>query len=103
MSADCPSDKELLPAISHTIDAQGRLLTVTNRWLSKLGYCRDEVIGKRSIEFFTPETRSRILCAEVPAFFERGFQDDALIPGARLVAAAHLATLAASGYAIASY
>ncbi len=76
MSADCPSDKELLPAISHTIDAQGRLLTVTNRWLSKLGYCRDEVIGKRSIEFFTPETRSRILCAEVPAFFERGFQDD---------------------------
>ena len=37
------------------------------------------------------------------AWRERGFLDDALIPGARLVPAAHLATLVAGNHVIASY
>ncbi len=37
------------------------------------------------------------------AWRERGFLDDALIAGAHLVPASHVATLAAAGYAIASY
>jgi diguanylate cyclase len=67
---------ESLPAIAHTIDANGRLLTVSNRWLEKLGYQRGEVIGRASLEFFTPETQGRLNRHLEPALFENGHQDD---------------------------
>lgn len=38
-----------------------------------------------------------------PAWRDRGFLDDALIPGAHLVSAGHLAKIAAANYAIATY
>jgi PAS domain S-box-containing protein len=55
----------------HTIDAEGRLLAVSDAWLSRLGYTREDVIGRRSTEFLTPasqEHASQVL----PAFFAAG-------------------------------
>lgn len=46
------------PAMLHTVDADGRLVTVTDRWLQKLGYARREVIGKPVTEFYAPEHRA---------------------------------------------
>ncbi|UIY28473.1 PAS domain-containing protein [Neorhizobium galegae] len=38
----------------HSINKEGRLISVSDAWLSKLGYAREEVIGRRSSEFLTP-------------------------------------------------
>ncbi|MEM9333511.1 MAG: sigma 54-interacting transcriptional regulator [Pseudomonadota bacterium] len=45
------------PAMLHTLDADGNLVTVTDRWLQKLGYTRSEVIGKPVIDFYAPDDR----------------------------------------------
>jgi diguanylate cyclase (GGDEF)-like protein/PAS domain S-box-containing protein len=41
------------PAMTYSVDAQGRLLKVSNLWCKTLGYQREEVIGHPIIEFFT--------------------------------------------------
>jgi PAS domain S-box-containing protein len=46
------------PVMLHSIDAEGRLLSVSDFWLEKLGYGRDEVIGRKSTDFLTPESQS---------------------------------------------
>ncbi|HEX9924697.1 MAG TPA: PAS domain S-box protein [Anaerolineae bacterium] len=60
------------PAMLHSIDQEGRLLEVSNYWLDTLGYERDEVIGRKSVEFLT-ET-SKCLAADVylPKFYQAG-------------------------------
>ena len=42
---------DAMPAMLHTIDVDGRLLTVSNRWLDRLGYKREDVLGQKSIDF----------------------------------------------------
>src|SRR5690606_22697433 len=34
------------PAMMHSIDASGRIVSVSDAWLERLGYSRDEVIGR---------------------------------------------------------
>ena len=41
------------PAMLHTVDAEGRIVAVTDHWLQKLGYTRDE-----AVLVFDPETES---------------------------------------------
>ena len=41
------------PVMLHAIDAGGRVVSVSNRWLEVLGYTRDEVIGRKSTDFLT--------------------------------------------------
>lgn len=45
------------PAMLHTLDAGGCIVTVTDRWLQKMGYSREEVIGRSILDFFSPEDR----------------------------------------------
>ncbi len=49
---------ETTPGMLHSTDEEGRLLTVSDAWLAKLGYTRDEVIGRRATDFLTPESRA---------------------------------------------
>lgn len=63
---------EAVPAMMHSIDAQGRLLAVSDTWLSKLGYTRDEVIGRSSIDFLTPESQRLARDTVLPEFFRTG-------------------------------
>ncbi len=44
------------PAALHAVDANGTLLDVSDRWLDLAGYERDEVIGRKIEEFYTPES-----------------------------------------------
>ncbi|MDZ7787238.1 MAG: PAS domain S-box protein [Halofilum sp. (in: g-proteobacteria)] len=60
------------PTMMHSIDAQGRLIAVSDYWLEELGYTRAEVIGRQSIDFFTPESRRRALEEIRPAFWRDG-------------------------------
>ncbi len=48
---------EQTPAMMHSIDTRGLLLSASDRWLEVLGYRREEVIGRYALEFFTEESR----------------------------------------------
>ncbi len=45
------------PAMLHTIDPDGHITEVSNHWLDKLGYDRDEVLGRSILDFMTDESR----------------------------------------------
>ncbi len=45
------------PAMLHTVDSEGRIVHVSDRWLKKLGYERDEVLGRLISDFWTDEQR----------------------------------------------
>jgi len=47
------------PAMLHTVDAEGRILTVTDHWLQKMGYAREEVVGRSIADFFSPAESKR--------------------------------------------
>ena len=47
------------PAMLHTVDGDGNIITVTDHWLQKLGYRLEEVIGRPIIDFFTDDDRIR--------------------------------------------
>ncbi|MCB9957950.1 MAG: PAS domain S-box protein [Rhodospirillaceae bacterium] len=44
------------PAMLCSIDRDGHLVSVSDQWLEKLGYARDEVIGRKLTAFFVSET-----------------------------------------------
>ena len=41
------------PAMLHTVDGDGRIVTVTDHWLSKLGFRREEVLGRPITDFMS--------------------------------------------------
>ncbi len=45
------------PAMLHSIDNDGFMISVSDYWLEVMGYTREEVIGKKSIDFIAPEFR----------------------------------------------
>ena len=63
---------ETTPAMLHSIDAQGRLLHVSDAWLAGLGYRRDDVVGRLSSDFLTEESRQRAKEHVLPTFFATG-------------------------------
>jgi len=48
------------PAMLHTVDARGRILHVSDHWLKKLGYRRDEVIGRPIRDFMSEGMRANL-------------------------------------------
>lgn len=63
---------ESTPAMLHSIDHTGNLLSVSDAWLAKMEYSRDEVVGKPSVSFLTSESRQRAIDHVLPAFFRNG-------------------------------
>jgi PAS domain S-box-containing protein len=47
------------PAILHTVDEEGLIVTVTDHWLLKMGYSRNEVIGRPISEFYSEADRKK--------------------------------------------
>ncbi|TDJ46647.1 MAG: PAS domain S-box protein [Gammaproteobacteria bacterium] len=45
------------PAMLHTVDSRGRIVYVSDRWLTKLGYRREEVIGRNITDFMADDSR----------------------------------------------
>ncbi len=45
------------PAMLHTVDGDGLIVTVTDHWLQKLGYKREEVVGRSITDFFSVRDR----------------------------------------------
>lgn len=64
------------PVMMHSIDAEGRLVSVSNAWLEGLGYTREEVLGRKSVEFLTPESREYAKKYILPEYFVTGVSKD---------------------------
>ncbi len=60
------------PVMLHSIDHDGRLVSVSNYWLETLGYERSEVLGRISTEFYTEASRSYATEVVLPEFFRTG-------------------------------
>lgn len=64
------------PAMMHSIDRNGRIISVSNQWLKVLGYRSDEVIGRESIDFLTTESKKYVVEVAMPTLFKAGFIDN---------------------------
>ena len=62
---------EATPAMLQSMDAQGRLLTVTDVWLEKLGYRREQVVGTPAQAYFAPGSRERVEGEVFPELWAR--------------------------------
>ena len=60
------------PAMLHSIDTDGRLVSVSNCWLETLGYQRAEVLNRRTTEFLTQESKEYAQKVILPEFFRTG-------------------------------
>ena len=60
------------PVMIHSIDSEGRLLEVNEHWVKKMGYAREEVLGRKSTEFMTPDSRKFVDEKLRPEFFKTG-------------------------------
>jgi len=60
------------PVMLHSIDREGRFVSVSDYWLDTLGYERSEVIGQKFIEFLTEESRRYAEEVTIPSFFQTG-------------------------------
>ncbi len=60
------------PVMLHSIDREGRILSVSDFWLKKLGYERHEVVGRKSTDFLTPESARFAKETIIPKFLETG-------------------------------
>lgn len=60
------------PVMAHSIGADGRLLDVSEEWLRVLGYSREEVLGRRSVEFLSEASAEYARATVLPEFFRTG-------------------------------
>jgi diguanylate cyclase (GGDEF)-like protein/PAS domain S-box-containing protein len=60
------------PAIMHSIDASGKLVNVSDLWLETFGYAFDEVLGRKSSDFLSEESRRFAVEKVLPEFFRTG-------------------------------
>ena len=63
---------ENAPVMLHSIGADGKLLKVNQKWLEGLGYMPDEVLGRKSTDFLTAESRARAIAVMLPRFWKSG-------------------------------
>ncbi len=64
------------PAMLHSIDQSGRIISVSNHWLASMGYRHEEVIGKKITQFYTEESRKYAEESAIPDFFKKGILKD---------------------------
>ncbi len=60
------------PAMLHTLDTDGNIVTVTDHWLQKLGYERKEVVGRPVTDFYSESDRERFAGTRLPDAINRG-------------------------------
>ena len=64
------------PAMLHSINPQGQLISVSDHWLKALGFTREEVIGKKLACFLTRDSGRYLEDTVIPKFFQTGFVND---------------------------
>lgn len=67
---------ESTPVMLQSIDPEGRLISVSDYWLEKHGYTREEVIGRMSTDFMTHETAIYARDVIIPQAMRDGYCKD---------------------------
>ena len=62
----------MIPAILYSIDEMGKLFTVSNLWVNTLGYSREEVIGRKILDFMTPASARLAKFTIIPKYMKIG-------------------------------
>lgn len=62
-----------LPFMAHSIDATGTILNVTKAWANRLGYAPEDMIGLRSVDLLSPESRLAAETIHLPQFMRTGY------------------------------
>jgi diguanylate cyclase (GGDEF)-like protein/PAS domain S-box-containing protein len=65
------------PALVFCADAAGRLTRVSDAWLAKFGYTREEALGRPATDFLAPESRARAFEIDGPTLLRTGRLDNA--------------------------
>jgi len=60
------------PVMLHSVDLDGKILHVSDYWLRCLGYTREEVVGRSSLDFYTETSRAQMTQATIPEFRRTG-------------------------------
>ena len=60
------------PIMLHSVDQNGKLMRVSDYWLEKLGYERDEVIGQQFYDFLPDESKTIVRDKVLPEFVKSG-------------------------------
>lgn len=61
------------PAMLHSINKSGRLVSVSDYWSEVLGYSKKEVIGKKLTDYLSSHSRNYAEKQSIPTFLEKGF------------------------------
>lgn len=61
-----------IPVMLHSLDSQGNLISVSDYWLKKLGYTREEVINQPFSKFLTVDSHFSFEEVEFPRLLEQG-------------------------------
>ncbi|MDH3995715.1 MAG: PAS domain S-box protein [Desulfobulbaceae bacterium] len=64
------------PAMLHSINKKGQIVSVSNYWSEVLGYSEEDVIGRKLTDFFTEEAKKYAEQIVFPEFFKRGYCTD---------------------------
>ena len=65
------------PAMLYTVDPDGRVVLCSDRWLSKMGLRREEVLGRFISEFMSPATQERLSGGRLRDIISTGELDNA--------------------------
>jgi two-component system cell cycle sensor histidine kinase/response regulator CckA len=60
------------PVMLYSIDRHNRLTSISNLWLETMGYRRDDVLGRKALDFMTPESRRNALEIYMPELYQTG-------------------------------
>lgn len=60
------------PAMLHSIDGQGRIISVSDAWVEIMGYSRQEAVGMRILDLHTNKSRGFAEDQALPHFFRTG-------------------------------
>ncbi len=60
----------------HSIDEDGVVIDVNEYWLQKMGYDKSEVIGRKSVDFLTDQSKENAVNIFLPKFYDTGFVID---------------------------
>lgn len=64
------------PVMLHSLNQEGEFLSVSDYWLAKMGYQREQVIGKHMSHFFTKSSIVRRELERMEEFFKKGYDFD---------------------------
>ena len=64
------------PAMLHSIDTDGRIVSVSHYWAEVMGYDANEVVGRPLTDFFTDASKIYAEETVFPAFFKAGYCKD---------------------------